>query len=552
MSVEFRQRKPGEIAAMLKREKWLILLPMLTLTVAIGYVVYRLPSIYESTSLLTVKPPSVSSNLVSALSSEDLSQRLQTINQEVLSRSSLEPMVQKYDLYKAERQSGMPMELIVEKMYKNIKVELDESGEQKVAAFRIRYRDRDPQAARNVVAELASKYVNAQVQQSTEIAESTNRLFQNQLEEKKNALDDLEKQRLDIMTANVQTLPDSEQGLVAQLQGLHSNDDTLSKEKDTLIVEKGRLTDAITANNKQMALIEEYSEKETVDSAKAASQIEDTPAYGQLMQHRAELQAQLDNLLKVYKEKHPAVVAKQSEIARVNEEFENLRRSADKRVAVATQSSKSRGELQKKNLELENERIQAQIGLVEKQIAQKDAERQQNAGQIAVLEAKINSIPNVKVALEGINARYQSAKQTYDEILKKKNDAETVVGVETNAQGETIRVQDPANVPQSPVAPKRFLLTLMGTAIGLMLGLVFAACYEIPRMIKIQSLADVKHYTQLPVIASVPPLLSGAEKSWIRRSGWLKLAAGAAAAVGIIPVIVLILQATRVFDRLIS
>ena len=111
--------------------------------------------------------------------------------------------------------------------------------------------------------------------------------------------------------------------------------------------------------------------------------------------------------------------------------------------------------------------IQSQISQIEQQIAQKDVERQQNAGQIAVLEARINTIPNVKVALEGVNARYQSAKQTYDEILKKKNDAETVVGVETNPQGETIRVQDPANVPQSPVAPKRFLLTLLGAASAL-------------------------------------------------------------------------------------
>ncbi|HEV7698955.1 MAG TPA: hypothetical protein VGO43_01865 [Pyrinomonadaceae bacterium] len=552
MSVEFRQRKPGEIAAMIRREKWLILLPMITLTAAIGYVVYRLPSIYESTSLLTVKPPTISSNLVASLSSEDLSQRLQTINQEVLSRSSLEPMVQKYDLYKPERASGMPMELIVDKMYKNIKVELEESGEQKVAAFRIRYRDRDPQAARNVVAELASKYVNAQVQQSTEIAESTNRLFENQLTEKKTNLDDLEKQRLDIMMQNVQTLPESEQGLVAQLQGLRGQDDTLAKEKEMLMVEKGRLSDAIAANNRQMRLIEDFGEKETTDSARAASQIEDTPAYGELMKHRADLQAQLDNLLKVYKEKHPAVIAKQSEIARVNEEFENLRRSADKRVQNATQASGRKAELQKKNLELDNDRIQSQIGSIEKQMIQKDAERQQNMGQIAVLEAKINTIPNVKVALEGVNARYQSAKTTYDEILKKKNDAETVVGVETNAQGETIRVQDPANVPQSPVAPKRFLLTLIGTGVGLFLGLVFAAFFEVPRLMKLQNLDDAKHYTQLPVLASVPPLLSAAERSWIRRSGWMKLAAGAAAAVGIIPLIVLILQATRVFDRMIG
>src|SRR5712671_4966773 len=114
MSIEFRQRKPGEYVAMIKRHKWMIILPMVTLTAAIGYVVYKLPSIYESTSLLTVKPPTVSSNLVQALSSEeDLSQRLATINKEVLSRSSLEPMILKYNLYRLERETGVPMELIV-------------------------------------------------------------------------------------------------------------------------------------------------------------------------------------------------------------------------------------------------------------------------------------------------------------------------------------------------------------------------------------------------------------------------------------------------------
>src|SRR5206468_6812455 len=115
MSVEFRQRKPAELIGIVKRQKWMILLPMITMTAAIGYVVYRLPSIYESTSLLTVKPPTISSNLVQSLSSEDLSQRLTTISQEVQSRSSLEPMVQKYDLYKVERSNGVPMELIIDK-----------------------------------------------------------------------------------------------------------------------------------------------------------------------------------------------------------------------------------------------------------------------------------------------------------------------------------------------------------------------------------------------------------------------------------------------------
>ena len=551
MSVEFRQRKPGELIAMLKRQKWLILLPTLTMTIAIGYVVYRLPSIYESTSLLTVKPPTISSSLVQALSSEDLSQRLSTINQEVLSRSSLEPMVQKYNLYKTERASGMPMELIIEKMYKNITVDLEETGYEKIAAFRIRYRDRDPQSARSVTAELASKYVNAQVQTSTEIAESTNQLFERQLNEKKATLDDLEQQRLEIMTQNVQTLPESEQGLVAQLQGLRQRDDTIMKEKQTLFNEKGRLSDAIAANNRQMRLIDDFGEKEVQDTVRSVS-IEDTPAYGELTKRRADLNAQLDNLLKVYKEKHPAVIAKQSEIIRINEEFENLRKNSDKRAQNATQASSRKAELQKKNLELENQRIQSQISQIEQQLVQKDVERQQNAGQITVLENRINAIPNVKVALEGLNARYQSAKQTYDEILKKKSDAETVVGVESNSRGETIRVQDPANIPQSPVAPKRFMLTMLGSALGFFIGMLLAAFLEVPRLFRIQNIEDAKHYTALPVLASVPALLSDGEKQWMRRSHRLKLMAGVAASIGVIPLIVMVLQITRLFDRLIS
>ncbi|HMM80188.1 MAG TPA: hypothetical protein PKC65_09225 [Pyrinomonadaceae bacterium] len=549
---EFRQRSMGEWAAILKRRKWMIILPMITLTSAVGYVVYNLPSIYESTSLLTVKPPTISSNLVQPLTNEDFSQRLQTINQEVLSRSSLEPMVLKYDLYRTERNAGMPMELVIAKMYKNIKVDLEETGDQKVAAFRIKYRDSDPQATRNVTAELASKYVNAQVQNTTEIAQSTKELFERQLDEKKTALDDLEKQRLDIMTANVATLPESEQGLVAQLQGLRSREDTITKEKESLFNEKGRLNDSIAANNRQMRLIEDYGQKETQDTARQAASIEDTLPYAELMKRRSELNAQLDNLLKVYREKHPAVIAKQAEIARVNEEFDNLRKSADRRVANATKSSNMRADLQKKGLELENQRIQSQIGQIDNQIAQKDADRAANANEISAIEARINAVPNVKVALEAINARYQSAKQSYDEILKKKNDAETLVGVETNAQGETIRVQDPANVPQSPVAPKRFVWTFFGAGIGMAFGLLLIGLFEIPRLFRIQNIDDAKYYTGLPVLASVPPLLSLPEKVWIKRASRLKLAAAVVFAIGIIPVLVLILQATRVFEIITS
>ena len=104
----------------------------------------------------------------------------------------------------------------------------------------------------------------------------------------------------------------------------------------------------------------------------------------------------------------------------------------------------------------------------------------------------------------------------------------------------------------SPVAPKKGVLTAMGGAIGLAFGLFLAGIFEIPRLFKIQSIEDAKHYTGLPVLASVPPLLSYNEKTWRNRSHYLKVLMGVAAAITAIPLIVMALQVTRIFERMIS
>jgi len=553
MSVEFRQRTAGEFIKMLKRRKWMILLPVLTMTAAIGYVVYKLPSVYESKTLLTVKPPTISERVVQSLTDEDLTQSLQTMSQEVLSRSSLEPMVAKYKLFQLEKDSGMDMGLIVQKMHNNIVVETERSDDdKKVAAFKITYRDRSPEAARNVTAELASKYVNAQVNTSTQTAETTRDFIDNQLNQAKSNLDNFEKQRLGVMMQNVETLPDSSQGLIAQLSGLRQREQTIAKDKETLIVERGRLNDSIRLLNSQARLIEDFGEKETEDEVRKGSNIEDTPAYGQLIKDRAKLQGDLETFKTTLRDKHPKIIEAKNQIEKINDEIEALQKNTDKRVQQVKQSSSRKTELQKKNLEIERQRAESQVAQIDGQMQFKDEELRQNAGQISILEEKINTIPNVKVALEGINNQYQSAKTTYDDLLKKRNDSSLQVDRATNAQGETIRVQDAANLPTSPVAPKRAMLTAMGAAIGLVLGLFLAALFELPRVLKIQNIEDAKHYTGLPILASVPPLHSHSEKAWLKRSHWMRVLAGTAAAIAAIPLIIMALTASRIFERVVS
>ena len=551
MSVEFRQRTAGEYIQMLKRRKWQIILPTIAVFLAVFWVVRGLPNFYVSTTFLSLTPPAISEKVAPSLTDEDLSQRLQSINQSVLSRSSLEPIIEKYKLFESERASGIPLELIVDKMRNNVTVLPEKADNEKVVGFRISFRDRSPDSARAVTAELATKYVTAQNVESTLSAETTREFINNQMALAKSNLDELEKQRLGIIMQNVETLPESSQGLIAQLEGLRQREGTISKDKETLITEKGRVQDSIRSLNSQMRLIENFGEKETQQAVEQASRIEDTPAYGQLVQKRAEFNARLENLNKKYRGKHPEIVQTQTDINKINEELEKLSANTDQRVKQANQAGLRKAELQRKNLEIDKERAENQIEQIEQQLQMKDGDLRQNTVQIASLESKINSIPNVKVALESLSNQYQSAKSVYDELLKKYNNAQQQVEVESNAQGETIRVVDPANLPQtSENATKKPLFMGLGALIGLLIGLLLAAVFEVPRLFKIQNIDDAKHYTGLPVLAAVPPLLTEQEIFWKNRLHLLKIAAGIVIAIVSVPLLISALQFSRILERI--
>src|SRR5207237_3118590 len=126
MSVDFGRRTPGELARMIWRRKWLILLPTVAVAVAVVWVVWRLPDVYESTTLLTVRPATISTSAIPQLSDSDLTIRINNITQEVTSRSTLEPMIERYNLYAVERRRGAAMDELVERMRtKDIKISLN-------------------------------------------------------------------------------------------------------------------------------------------------------------------------------------------------------------------------------------------------------------------------------------------------------------------------------------------------------------------------------------------------------------------------------------------
>ncbi len=550
MSVEFRQRSASDFAQMLNRRKWHIVLPTLAFFLASFWVASKLPMLYESRTYLIIMPPAISEKVAPSLTDADLSKRVEAMRQDVLSRPSVEQIIDKFDLFPEERNSGEELNRLIGRFASRVTITPDKTEDRKLLGVEVKFRYASPETAQAVTEALAEKYVSLQNVASTRSAETTRQFIDERMGQAKSKLDALEKQRLGIMLQNVDTLPESSQGLIAQLQGLRQREDTISKEKESLMIERGRVQESIRAMNSQARLIENFGEKETQEAATQASRIEDTPAYAGLVQRRAELNSKLATLKKQYREKHPDIIQAQTDIEKLDEELEKLSKSTDQRVRQASQSSQRKADMQKKNLDIEKEKAEGQIAQIERQLQARDVEVGKNAAQIAGLEAKINTIPNVKVALEGVDNQYQSAKSSYDELLKKYNNAQQQVQLESNAQGETIRIADAASLPFKPEnSTKRWFYGLVGTGAGAALGLVLAAFFEIPRLFKIQTLDDAAFYTGLPVLAAVPSLLTDAEIGGRRRANRMKVLTGALASMALVPLLIAVLQTSRVFER---
>jgi len=535
MSVEFRQRKPGEYARIALKRKWMIILPTIVVGLAIGYVIFRLPDVYESSTLIVVKPSTLPDAVLPQMTEETLTRELAGISQVVTSRSSLQPLVEKYDLYKEERQRGEAMEVIIDSMRKGIRVEVNTSRNDVTNAFNITYRGRDPKTTQAVAAELASKYIDQQTEGTIQSGTTAKQFMEDQVRAAKEGLDAIDTQRLTYLQQNLNNLPSQSQALVGRLTGLH-------EEQKALIAEQGRLRDLAAAYRSQLGDITQNYEQQIALNAEDTTDPKTTQAWAELVRRRSEYEGELQSLLTQYTEKHPDIVAKRKQL-------EDIKVQQDQMIG----DWKSRIEERRQKLtKLTDPRLMTLKTNI--QMVEGDMDRQQRLlsetnNQIADLNARINAIPNAEVGLEALDREYQTKKASYDALLTQQQKVD--VGADAaREEGGGIQVVDAANLPEKPVAPRRFLMTIGGFALGLILGLILVLAFEVRRLLTIQTSEDAKHYTGLPVLASIPELLTPSEALAIPRRKTLALAAGLAVAAAGVPMLAFVLRLTHLFEKI--
>lgn len=536
MSVEFRQRKPSEYLKILRRRKWLVILPVIAITTAVVWVVMRLPNIYESTTLIVVRPSNLPQGMVPQLSEDSITRQLTAINQVVTSRSSLEPLVERYELYKAERLRGLPMEAVIQRTHDDINVTVNRSRNDITHGFNISFRYRDPRVSQAITSELAGKYINFQTQESVNSNVAAQKFFENQVNQAREALNAVDKQRQEVMAQNLGKLPSEVASLLNQLTGLR-------EEQKTLISETGRLQDRRAAQSNTLNLIKARAASNITDAAESLTDPKTTLAWSQLVTRKAALEGDLTRLKQEYREIHPDVIAKQKELDQVKEEMDQMISEWKEKIKAKQKNLTDRPDVGIGAAQEELKLIEGEIKRQQKLLAD-------NEKAIASIVDRLNQVPGVEVALGAIERDYQTKKANYDQLVQQQQRITLGAEATTQNQGEGIEVIDPANLPAQPVAPKRLMLSALGLAFGVIMGLMLVVVVEGPRLLTIQNTEDARHYTGLPVLLAVPELLTPQEARSLPRRRKLLLVAGMVATVVSIPMLALALKLTNIFEFL--
>ena len=536
MSVEFRQRTPGEYAQILWNRKWFIVLPTVAVFFAVAIVVWRLPNVYQSTTLLTVRPATIPEGIVPQLSNDDLSIRINNIGQKVVSRSALEPRILTYDLYRAERDSGWPMDLLVERMREDISIAISTSRNDITNGFTISFRAARPDVAQRVASDLAGMYISEAISQSSKNTGATKELIDREAQEAKLQLDEIGQRRMQFLMEHADTLPTTGDTLLGQATNLH-------QQQTALITEIARHRDQRAIWSNQYGDIKRQLEQDIAEAAKNVTDPKTTSEWRDLATREVQLETALEQQRQYLKEKNPDVIVNNNLLAKIKKEKEALLADRDEKIAAEKKRLTERADNDPriKNVEYNLKFSEQELGRQQQQLATTNA-------QIATLNERLNGMPSTDVGLQQIDREYQIVKQNYDMLLDKKRTVDLSDTVERNQQGESIQVLDPASLPSQPIAPKRPFLLLLGLTAGFGLGLLLAAAFEVPRLLTVQSAADARHYTSLPVLVTLPALLTSREE---RRRKARRLAfglAGVIITVVSIPALAMLLRATQVLE----
>lgn len=515
-----RPRTLTDYLQALRRRRLVIIISALVVTVASVIAIKQMPNIYESSTFIIVESPQGEGS--ADRSSLDLPRRLNTITQQVTSRTRLEQIISKYNLYPEALAKGARIDDVIADMRGNIRVQVNSSRAEATDAFTISYRSTNPETAQKVTAELADQLIAENVAAMQSQVSGEVDVLRQRATELAAQLRDLEQQGPWLLTLKEDALIAPAAAATVRstgpsLEAIRAQQMSIESLKD----QQYKLQQQIADLNQRIS-----RQRQIVEQQKKSNNMPDNPTYGILIARRTELQGQRDTLINRQEltDKHPRVIAISDQIAAINRQIEEMRQQ---NAGMISQTAEAR-EL----AALESERNRAQVDL---EVTGREMQRRVSNPPAASAPVARTVAPGPAVPRNTGGARlaqdYLGLKQTYKEVVAKLQDAELKRQTIGSAKVEQFRVLDQANLPQLPGWPNRQLLAAVALALGLALGVGFALALELRRFTSLHDAKDIEHYTRLPLLAAIPRALTDTERTTAERRAKLRLALGTALAV---------------------
>ncbi len=480
-----------DYVGILKRRFWLLLASAIVfLGVGVG-LTYIIPPRYVSKTFVLIEQQKVPENYVTPVVTEDLGSRLASMREQILSRSRIEPIIEKFNLYAGHDTN---MDDRVEMTQKAIGIEPIPSGPSShgMPGFYITFKAQDAHTAQQVCGEITSLFVSENLNAREQSAEGTTDFLKQQLAEAKAKLDDQDARLATFEQKYFGMLPEQEPNNLNTLQAL-------TTQLDAVTQSLGRMQQDVTFL--QAMVTQQSHDLESTEPGTAGVSVDERKA------ELKDLIAQKQTLEALYTPDHPDVVAISRKIADLQTQIAHA--STEPAPVASTVKRPDPPQLQQ---------LKAQLHAAQASMATTKQEQVRIEQQVRTYESRLQSSPQVEAQYKELSRDHDTALEFYNSLLKKMNESSMATALEQRQQGEQFSVIDPPNLPDAPTFPNPVIFAGGGFAGGLFLGLLLAALLEY-RDTSLRNERDVWAFTKLPTLAVISRIngLSGITKP---RSRW--------------------------------
>jgi len=505
------------------RHKWLATLVFTGPFVVTVSLAIALPNLYRSTATLLLERPQVSETFVKSSVTSELETRMQTISQEILSRSRLQDLIIRFDLYPEFRKRVSPEE-VVDRMRRDIRMEfkgrdirmeakaVEPQGERgATVAFTLSFRGRDPETVAKVTNTLASLFVEENLKLRKRQAAGTAKFLRVELEAMKRKLDKEERRLSEFKERHLGELPEQMAVNLTTLGRLNA-ELRLNKENQTRTLEwmeREKLAGQLALARQQYA--DGTSAPPSVDSLVPDGDAEVITA--RLAQFRlARLKQELTDLRAHFSEKYPDVIRVKAEIASLERQLA----AADSNDGSAAKPDSQVSPSRTQDGKVRSEADKALQTLREEEKALRQA--------IATYDRRVDATPRLEQEYQELFGDYKTMKDLYNTLLQRYQEALMAESIEHGKKGDQVRLLDPAILSTRPAAPNRLRLIFIGLILSI--GLAGATVWLIEhRDTSFHTLTELEAFTKLPVLARIPRIITKADASRWQRQVWIGTAA---------------------------